>query len=108
MDRNQYHWGATPEIMEIIRRRNNSPETQKLVDRRAEIVKPGTMRVKRDSHGGEHWIPRRPDANGRREVVEIDIRLGVRNKKNKTATPQENTPSTFQHKHETNQTPKLR
>ena len=95
MDRNQqYHWGATPEIMEIIRRRNNSPETQKLVDRRAEIVKPGTMRVKRDNHGGEHWIPRRPDANGRREVVEIDIRLGVRNRKNKTTTPPETAPST--------------
>ena len=25
---NFYHWGATREIMEIIRRRNNSPETR--------------------------------------------------------------------------------
>ena len=70
---NNYHWGATPEIMKIIRRKDNSPETKKLVERRIEIVKPGTMRIKRDSHGGEHWTPRRPDANGRREVVEIDL-----------------------------------
>ena len=86
MDRNlNYHWGATPEIMKIINNRDNSPETQKLVDRRIEIVKPGSMRVKRDNQGGEHWVPRRPDANGRKEVVEIDIRLGVRNrKKNRT------------------------
>ena len=68
MDSNHnYHWGATSEIIQsIIRRRDNSPETQKLVDRRTEIVKPGTMRIKRDSHGGEHWTPRRPDANGRK------------------------------------------
>ena len=72
--------------MQIINNRDNSPETQKLVDRRIEIVKPGTMRVKRDNQGGEHWIPRRPDANGRKEVVEIDIRLGVRNRKKKQRT----------------------
>ena len=67
--------------MNIIRRRDNSPETQRLVERRIEIVKPGAMRIKRDNNGGEHWTPRRPDANGRREVVEIDLRLSVRNKK---------------------------
>ena len=34
MDReNFYHWGATREIMEIIRRRNNSPETRRLKSR---------------------------------------------------------------------------
>ena len=98
MDRNMhYNWGATPEIMRIINNRDNSPETQKLVDRRIEIVKPGSMRVKRDNQGAEHWVPRRPDANGRKEVVEIDIRLGVRNRR-KQKTPeterQEQLPST--------------
>ena len=82
MDRNNNnHWGATPEIMEIIQRRDNSPNTRKLVERRIEIVKPGAMRIKRDNHGGEHWTPRRPDANSRREVVEIDLRLSARNKR---------------------------
>ena len=76
---NNYHWAATTEIMKIIKRRDNSPETKKLVERRIQIVKPGTMRIKRDNHGGEHWTPRRPDANGRREVVEIDLRLMTRN-----------------------------
>ena len=97
MDRNmQYHWGATSDIMRIINNRDNSPETQKLVDRRIEIVKPGSMRVKRDNQGGEHWVPRRPDANGRKEVVEIDIRLGVRNRKKQTteAERREQLPST--------------
>ena len=41
------------------------------------------MRVKRVSHGGEHWIPRKPDANDRQEVVEINLKLGARNKRNK-------------------------
>ena len=31
---NFYHWGANKEIMYIIRRRNNSPETRRLVEQR--------------------------------------------------------------------------
>ena len=82
MDQNlNYHWGATPEIMQIIKSRDNSPETHRLVRRRIEIVKPGTMRIKRDSNGHEHWTPRRPDANGRRGVVGIDLRLIDRRRK---------------------------
>ena len=81
MDKNNYHWGATSEIMQIIRKRDNSPDTKKLVERRIEIVKPGTMRIKRDNNGNEHWTPRRPDANGRREVVEIDLQLIERNRR---------------------------
>ena len=35
MDReNFYHWGATREIMEVIRRRDNSPETRRLKEQR--------------------------------------------------------------------------
>ena len=37
MDRDYFHWGATAEIMEIIRRRRKSPETLRLVERRLEI-----------------------------------------------------------------------
>ena len=33
MDREYFHWGATAEIMEIIRRRRKSPETLRLVER---------------------------------------------------------------------------
>ena len=40
MDRdNFYHWGATREIMEIIRRRNKSPETRRLVELRNNLSK---------------------------------------------------------------------
>ena len=45
---NLYHWGATREIMEIIRRRNKSPETRRLVERREALARPGTMRRRYD------------------------------------------------------------
>ena len=48
MDRDYFHWGATAEIMEIIRRRRKSPETIRLVERGLEISRPGTMRGKSD------------------------------------------------------------
>ena len=41
---NLYHWGATREIMEIIIRRNKSPETRRLVEMREALARPGTMR----------------------------------------------------------------
>ena len=43
MDRDYFHWGATTEIMEIIRRRKKRPETKRLVERRLEIARPGMM-----------------------------------------------------------------
>ena len=45
MDReNFYHWGSTREIMDIIRRKNNSPETRRLVEQRNALSRPGTLR----------------------------------------------------------------
>ena len=45
MDReNFYQWGATREIMEIIRRPYNSPETRRLIDQRNELSRTGTLR----------------------------------------------------------------
>ena len=45
MDKDKvYHWGATREIMEIIRRRNKSPETRRLVELRITLSRPGTLR----------------------------------------------------------------
>ena len=44
LDRHYVHWGATAEVMEIIRRREKSPETKKLVERLLEITGPGKMR----------------------------------------------------------------
>ena len=48
MDRYYFHWGATAEIMEIIRRRRKSPEFLRLVERTLDICRPGTMRRKVD------------------------------------------------------------
>ena len=62
--------------MKIINRRDNSPETQELVERRSELTRPGHMR--------HHWhktlereilLPRRPDDVNRKEIKRIDIRL---------------------------------
>ena len=68
-DKLKYHWGADDEIMKIINRRDNSPETQELVERRIELTRPGHMR--------HHWhkklereilLPRRPDDVDRKET----------------------------------------
>ena len=61
MDReNFYHWGATREIMEIIRRRNNSPETRRLVDQRSALSRPGTLRRRYD-HQSQRRYSHHPD-----------------------------------------------
>ena len=44
MDGDYFHWGATAEIMQIIQRREKSPETRRLVEIKLEIARPGTMR----------------------------------------------------------------
>ena len=45
---NLYHWGATREIIEIIRRRNMSPETRRLFERRETLTRSRTMRRRYD------------------------------------------------------------
>ena len=76
MDREYFHWGATTEIMEIIRRRRKSPETLRLVERRLEISRPGTMRRKFDMNAQRQiWVPSRPNKSSREEIAEIDGEL---------------------------------
>ena len=77
MDRdNFYHWGATREIMEIIRRRNKSPETRRLVDLRNNLSKPGTLRRRYDPHTQRTiFAPSRPNKRSREEIAEIDAEL---------------------------------
>ena len=61
MDRGYLHWGATAEVMEIIRRRERCPETRWLVERRLEIARPGTMRRRYDQNTQRTiWVPSRP------------------------------------------------
>ena len=76
MDRDYFHWGATPEIMEIIRKRRKSPETLRLVERRLEISRLGTMRGKFDMNAQRQiWVPSRPNKRSREEIAEIDGEL---------------------------------
>ena len=74
---NFYHWGATREIMDIIRRRNNSPETKRLVDQRNALSRPGTVRRRYDHQtqrtDGFCSIPAKQTQQ--REIAEIDAEL---------------------------------
>ena len=80
MDREYFHWGGgTIEIMEIIRRRRKSPATLRLVERRLEISRPGTMRRKFDmSAQRQIWVPSRPNKRSREEIAQIDGELLAR------------------------------
>ena len=76
MDRDYFHWGATAGIIEIIRKRRKSPETLRLVERRLEISRPGTMRRKFDMNAQRQiWVPSRPNKRSREEIAEIDSEL---------------------------------
>ena len=77
MDRdNFYHWGATREIMEIIRRRNNSPETSRLVEQRSTLSRPGTLRRRYDHQTQRTvFVPTRSNKRSRGEIAEIDAEL---------------------------------
>ena len=77
MDReNFYHWGATREIMNIIRRRNNSPETKRLIEQRNALSRPGTLRRRYD-HQTQRTVfaPSRPNKRSREEIAEIDAKI---------------------------------
>ena len=77
IDRENFsHWGATREIMDIIRRRNNSPETRRLVDQRIALSRPGTPRRRYD-HQSQRTIfaPSRPNKRSREEFADIDAEL---------------------------------
>ena len=79
MDRDYFHWGATAEIMEIVRNRRKSPETLRSVERRLEISRPGTMRRKFDMNAQRQiWVPSRPNKRSREEIAEIDGELLTR------------------------------
>ena len=76
MDRDYFHWGATAEIMQIIQRREKSPETRRLVERRLEIARPGTMRRRYDQNAQRTiWVPSRPTKRSREEIADIDGQL---------------------------------
>ena len=76
---NLYHWGATREIMEIIRRRNESLETRRLVERREAVAKPGTMQRRYDTQSQRMiFTPSRPNKRSREEIAEINAELTQR------------------------------
>ena len=80
---NLYHWRETREIMDIIRKRNKSTETRRLVERREALAKPGTMRRRYDTQSQRMiFTPSRPNKRSREEIVEIDAELTQRAHRN--------------------------
>ena len=64
--------------MEMIRRRRKIPETLRLVERRLEISRPGTMRRNFEKNAQrQKWVPR-PNKKRRKEIGEIDGELLTR------------------------------
>ena len=65
--------------MEIIRKRNKSPETRRLVERREALAKPGTTRRRYDTQSLRMiFTPSRPNKRSREEIAEIDAELTQR------------------------------
>ena len=73
MDRDYFHWGATAEVMKIVRRREKSPETRRLVEGRLEIARPGT--ILQSKCAKNNLGPLRPNKRSREEIAEIDSEL---------------------------------
>ena len=73
---NLYHWGASREIMEIIRRRNKSPETRRLVERRETLARTGIMRRRYNPQSQRTiFALSRPNKRSREEIAEINDEL---------------------------------
>ena len=73
MDRDYFHWSATAKIMQVIDRREKSPETRRLVEKRLEIARPGTMRRRYDKNAQRTiWVLSRPNKRSKEEIAEID------------------------------------
>ena len=65
--------------MDIIRKRNKSPETRRFVERREALAKPGTMRRRYDTQSQRMILtPSRPIKRSREEIKEIDAELTQR------------------------------
>ena len=62
-------------IMEIARRRNNSPETRRLIEQRNTLSHPGTRR--RYGHHTQRTVfaPSRPNKKSRKEIAKFDAEL---------------------------------
>ena len=62
--------------MDIVRRRNNSPETRRLVEQRNALSRPGTLRRRYDNQIQRTvFAPSRPNKRSREEIAEIDAEL---------------------------------
>ena len=62
--------------MDIIRRRNNSPETRRMIEHRNALSRPGTLRRRYDHQTQRNvFAPSRLNKRSREEIAEIDAKI---------------------------------
>ena len=67
-------------IMDIMNKQDKSPEILQSKEKRQDVAKPANLRLKIDSTLNQKvWVPRLPDDRRRDEVVEIDLKILLRN-----------------------------
>ena len=65
----KYRWGADDEMMKIINRRANSPETRELVERKIELTRPSHVQYQWHKNlESEIFLSRRPNDGDRKEL----------------------------------------
>ena len=75
-----YHWGADKKTMDVISKKDKSPETVLLIEKRQEITKHGDLRFKFNTDlNRKVWVPRRSGRGGRDEMAAIDLELLSKN-----------------------------
>ena len=80
----EYHHFGAKKIKDIIYKREKSPETLRLIDRRQETTKASNLRFKLvKSLNRKVWLHRRTGKRGRNEVAIIDLDLFFRDERNR-------------------------
>ena len=71
-----FHWAADDQIMEVVKRRHKSLETEELIRRRTDLAKPRILRPYWNRKvEKEVYVPSKPKEEGRKEIKRTDIKL---------------------------------
>ena len=75
-----HHRGVNKKTMDIINKRDKSPENFGLIEKQQELTEATNLRFKFDSNlNRKVWVPRRPDKRGRDEMAAVNLESLVRN-----------------------------
>ena len=73
---NIHHWGATQKFMQIIRKRDKSPDTRMLVEQRNTLSRPGAFRRRYDPDSQRTIFAHScPNKHSRDKIAGLDAEL---------------------------------